>query len=92
MSGLDIYGAILEARRPKGKYIKWERLENKLREKGVNGYDIDIRYLKRWIDKYPDIFPKFMREDRYEPYFEYDKNGDIVWHIYIIAKRKRNVK
>lgn len=87
MNGLDIYGAMLEARKPKGKYINWARLETQLRAKGVGCYEIDVRYLGRWIKKFPDIFPKFMHEGRYEPYAEYNKNGEYVWRIYIIKKR-----
>lgn len=44
----------------KRKLYLWNTIYNKLLSKGVKSYEIDIRYLQRWIDLYPCCFPKFM--------------------------------
>lgn len=36
-------------------------------------YDFDIRYLSKWIDKYPECFPKFIRENNYKIIFNSEK-------------------
>lgn len=32
-------------------------------------YEFDVRYLSKWINKYPNMFPKFVRENKYEIIF-----------------------
>jgi hypothetical protein len=29
-------------------------------------YDFDVRYLSRWIQAYPSVFPKYVRENKYK--------------------------
>lgn len=46
-------------------------------------YDFDIRYLGRWISKYPNVFPKFIREGNFEPKFVWnDKLKEFRWEIH----------
>ena len=48
--------------------------------KGSSIYpDYDIRYLKKWIDEYPQCFPKWMLKGNYEPIFNWEL---LQWEIY----------
>ena len=41
--------------------------------------EYDIRYLGKWIEKYPQCFPKWMLKGCYKPIF----NGELLrWEIY----------
>lgn len=42
-------------------------------------YDYDIRYLGRWIKKYPSVFPKFMIKGNFESIFNWEL---VRWEIY----------
>ena len=32
-------------------------------------FDFDVRYLGKWIEKYPKIFPSYMLNGNFTPYF-----------------------
>lgn len=56
--------------------ILLETIKNKL-EKHI-GYEevyksFDCRYMKRWIDLYPDCFPKYVQNNQYSIEFNWDK-------------------
>lgn len=34
-------------------------------------YELDCRYLDRWIREYPDVFPRFIRENRFNIVYNY---------------------
>lgn len=42
-------------------------------------YDFDIRYLQKWIKKYPSIFPKYILSGNYFLKFDWNKTR---WEIY----------
>jgi hypothetical protein len=47
----------------------WDTIYKKLVSNGVHPYDIDVRYLDKFIRLYNDIFPKFIRERNYTLYY-----------------------
>lgn len=47
----------------------------------MSRYDIDIRSLKWYIKKYPLIFPKFMREERYNIHFFVEHDDYLIYEI-----------
>jgi hypothetical protein len=57
----------------KRKYL-WSTIYNKLLSKGINSYEIDVRYLQRWIDFYPCCFPKFVLSGNFETNCVWFKN------------------
>jgi hypothetical protein len=61
--------------------ILWSDILTELLKKGINPYDIDVRYLQKWIRLYPELFPKFIIENKYELKFNYDF---LQWEIYEI--------
>lgn len=65
----------------KKKFIKWDTILPTLLKLGnLKYYEVDIRSLNKWIEKYPEVFPKFMREGKYVPIF----NGDLLrWEIFL---------
>lgn len=67
----------------RNKLYLWDTIYNKLLNKGVNSFDIDIRYLQRWIDLYPCCFPKFMFSKETSPSFCAIFNWELMrWEIY----------
>jgi hypothetical protein len=50
----------------KKRIYLWETIYNRLISKGIKSYEIDIRYLQRWIDLYPCCFPKFVLSGNFE--------------------------
>lgn len=66
----------------KKRIFLWSTIYEKLLLKGVKGFEIDIRYLQRYIREFPDVFPKFMREYRYLAYFN--------WKLYRWEIQKTN--
>lgn len=59
--------------------ILWDDILTELLKKGINPYDIDVRYLQKWIRSYPELFPKFIIENKYELNFN---NETLQWEIY----------
>ena len=54
----------------KVRVFLWETIYKRLlKVSGATSYDIDIRYLGRWIKDYPEVFPKFMVKNNYTAYF-----------------------
>ena len=41
-------------------------IQDRLKPHFNNYFDFDVRYLDKWIMKYPDLFPKYMRQNKYE--------------------------
>ena len=41
-------------------------------------YDFDIRYLQRWINQFPKIFPRFIHNNNYTSYYNPEK---MRWEI-----------
>lgn len=63
----------------RNKLFLWDTIYNKLLKKGVNGFDIDIRYLQRWMNLYPCCFPKFMLSGHFRAEFNWEL---MRWEIY----------
>ncbi len=59
------------------------RLQNVICDNEILQYDYDIRYLDKWIKKYPSVFPKFMLKDNFQPIFNWELNR---WEIYKTKK------
>ena len=51
----------------------WSTIYDRLLSEGVKSHEIDIRYLNRWITKYPKHFPKFMINNFFTPIFNSSK-------------------
>lgn len=63
----------------KCKLFKFDTILERLYANGVSRFDIDVRYLRKWIDIHPECFPKFMRGNDYRINF----NADLLrWEIY----------
>lgn len=56
----------------KKRVYLWSTIFNRLISKGIKSYEIDIRYLQRWIDLFPCCFPKFVLSGNYKI--------DFVWN------------
>ena len=41
-------------------------------------YEFDVRYLSIWYNKYPNIFPKFVKEGNYNTIYDSNK---MRWKI-----------
>lgn len=63
----------------KRRVYLWETIYNKLLSKGVDSYEIDVRYLQRWINLYPDCFPKFMLSNFFTAVFNSEKYRWEIW-------------
>lgn len=63
----------------KRKLYLWDTIYERLLSKGVTSHEIDIRYLKRWMDLYPECFPKFMLYHFYTAIFNWEL---CRWEIY----------
>ena len=50
-------------------------------------FDFDIRYLQRWINEFPQCFPKFIIKGNFQPIFNW---GKMRWEIYKIGDIKIN--
>lgn len=61
--------------------ILWDTIYRKLINKGAHYYDIDVRYLSKWIRLYPEIFPKFIKCGNYDLKFNYNL---LRWELYKI--------
>lgn len=61
--------------------VLWNSIYKKLILKRVKHYDIDVRYLQKWIKLYPELFPKFMLNNNYSLNFNSIK---LRWEIYKI--------
>lgn len=56
----------------------WLTIYNRLLNQGVEPHDVDIRYLGKWIEKYPKCFPKFMHTHFFTAFY----NGvNCRWEI-----------
>lgn len=62
----------------------WDTIYNRLIKAGVQGHDIDIRYLTRYFASHPTLFPKFMLRSSYIAYFNWEMSR---WEI----KRSTNL-
>lgn len=36
-------------------------------------FEFDIRFLQKWIDLYPDVFPDFIKQNNYKTIFNHKK-------------------
>ena len=63
----------------KKRVYLWATIYNRLLSKEVKGYEIDIRYLQRWIDLFPCCFPKFMLSNLFTAVFNWEL---CRWEIY----------
>jgi hypothetical protein len=70
----------METQMNKNPNILWNTIYNKL-IKHINKFEIDIRYLKKWMKLYPTYFPKFMLKNNYKIIFNSEK---LRWEIYKI--------
>lgn len=61
------------------KIYIWSKIEDKIVKKGIERYDIDIRYLQRHIKNNPECFPKCMISGNYTPVFNPQK---YIWEIW----------
>lgn len=56
--------------------ILWDTILNKIESK-INDVSvtrfIDIRYLDKWINLYPECFPDFILNNKHEIIFNYEK-------------------
>jgi hypothetical protein len=58
-------------------------IQNRLKPHFENYFDFDIRYLDRWINSYPNLFPKFMKDKKFEAKFIWNKDfTDFRWEIH----------
>lgn len=69
----------------KHRIFLWSTIYNRLLSKGIDGFEIDIRYLDRWIKKYPECFPRFMLENNYTATFNWKL---LRWEIKCNLKTK----
>ena len=63
----------------KKRIYLWTTIYNRLISKGVKSYEIDIRYLQRWIDLYPCCFPKFMLSNFFTAIFNSELYRWEIW-------------
>lgn len=58
-------------------------IQNKLKPHFKNYFDFDIRYLDRWINNYPNLFPKFMIKGNFEAKIVWNKDfTNYRWEIH----------
>lgn len=63
----------------KNRIYLWSTIYQRLLDKAIPSYDIDIRYLQRWISLYPCCFPEFMISGFFTAVF----NAELYrWEIY----------
>lgn len=51
-------------------------IQNKLElhiSKATLRFEFDVRYMKRWIEEYPQCFPNFIINGNYKTIFNYEK-------------------
>lgn len=60
----------------KNRVYLWETIYNKIEKAHGKSicFDIDVRYLDKWLTQYPQCFPKFMLEKNFTVFF----NGDLL--------------
>lgn len=63
----------------KKRVYLWETILNKLISLGVKSYEIDIRYLQRWVNLYPFCFPKCVISDSFTAVFNPKKYRWEIW-------------
>lgn len=57
----------------------WDKIYNKLLSKGVKGFEIDVRYLQRWVQLFPEVFPKCVVNGNFTTVFNPDKYRWEIW-------------
>lgn len=59
--------------------VLWDDIYTSLIKQGVSGYDIDVRYLGKWIKEFPNLFPIFVISGNYRIHFDWEQ---LKWYIY----------